>query len=663
VVKETKQAGLNVAVVLCDCGGSLSEAINFDKLGGKLPELSAVSKVVCSSRLCDEKQCKKAIGSAVTKTTSRLVIGACNREIFDRPLTEAVVKKGLNTGMVLCTNIREHCGWVCSSKKAATNKAAEILAAAVRKVKLAAAVKTSKSAVNQNVLVLGGGVAALQTAVELSRLGHRVSLVTNSDVPGGQAARHPDLYGYVDSDSARAKQLVQNQVNELIEKTRKNRKIKIYTGASLKLLDGWFGNFNAAISSNGGEQGISAGAVVLGIGSAASPVAEKWSELVDSAQEIAARVGIVMDVLGEQGQDVSAQVLSAAEQLVERYGAEVKIFCRNIRVAAIGLESLYRRIRQAGVIIVKYDKPPSISDKGPVKEITFIDPAAGVEMTEEFDLIIMADAVSNTDSEPAGLIKHFRPGPEGVLQADNIWLLSTKTNREGIFVVGSARGSSELRDAQTDGLAAAGEIHELLKNKKIEVFDDAASVDADKCVLCLTCLRICPYGAIDIDVEAKAASVSPVTCRRCGICVAQCPADAIELPGYTTEQMAAQIGEEPQMTVFACENSALPAATAVGLQGLEYDENIRLIRVPCAGKVDPRQILGALQNGAEKVLVLGCHPESCQYITGSSRAAGRIERINGLLERAGVDKKQVVFAPLASLETGKFLHYVKEPVR
>ncbi len=114
------------------------------------------------------------------------------------------------------------------------------------------------------------------------------------------------------------------------------------------------------------------------------------------------------------------------------------------------------------------------------------------------------------------------------------------------------------------------------------------------------------------------------------------------------------------MTVFACENSALPAATAAGINGSQYPANIRLIRVPCAGKVDPRQILQSLENGAAKVLILGCHPESCQYLSGSSRAKKKIERINNTLEKAGFDRGKVVFGPLASVEPTKFLEYVKE---
>jgi coenzyme F420-reducing hydrogenase delta subunit/NAD-dependent dihydropyrimidine dehydrogenase PreA subunit len=179
-------------------------------------------------------------------------------------------------------------------------------------------------------------------------------------------------------------------------------------------------------------------------------------------------------------------------------------------------------------------------------------------------------------------------------------------------------------------------------------------------VLCLTCMRICPHAAISIDVDNKAASVSAVTCQRCGICAAECPTGAIQLPRYTDEQVAAELGDKPQITVFACENSAYPAATAAAINGSQWGQQAQLIRVPCAGKVDPRDVLRALECGAQKVMILGCHLENCQYLAGSTRAAKRLERLNNALEKAGVDKERIIFKQLASVEPHKFIEYLSE---
>jgi len=656
VIKKAEQTNGDVGIVLCDCAGTLREQINFDPLIEHLSRLAEVTTVKLCSKFCQQKDCTKTIKSL--KQIERLVIGACDPEIFDNTLQEAIQGVNLNDGLLWSVNIREHCGWVARTPEVATNKAKETLSAAVRRVKMASAIKSKKTSVNQNVLVLGGSVAAMQTASTLSQLGHPVTLVEGSEKLGAAVAETPELYGYVASDCSQTEALVQSQVDQLIHLIKNDKQIRVQTSSTLKSLEGEFGNFTALVTSNGTEQKLSAGAIVLAVGSA--PKKSGLAELVHNREGVPKRIAIVMDILGEQSKRVSAYVLSAAELLAKRFGAEVKLYCHNIRVAAAGMEALYRRAREAGVVIVKYESPPTISDRDPKKVVSVEEPLIGYQVDEEFDLVVMADSATADTTELLSLIEGLRPGPGGDLQADSVWLLPTKTNREGIFVVGSAPDTDELRDPQTDGLATANEIHELLKNKQIEVLDDAAAVDGDKCVLCLTCMRICPHAAISIDVDNKAASVSAVTCQRCGICAAECPAGAIQLPRYTDEQVAAELGDKPQITVFACENSAYPAATAAAINGSQWGQQAQLIRVPCAGKVDPRDVLRALECGAQKVMILGCHLENCQYLAGSTRAAKRLERLNNALKKAGVDKERIIFEQLASVEPHKFIEYLSE---
>ncbi|HUU19079.1 MAG TPA: hydrogenase iron-sulfur subunit [Sedimentisphaerales bacterium] len=656
MIKKAEQTNGDVGIVLCDCAGTLRSRLDFDQLTEHLSGLAEVATVKLCSKFCQQKDCTKTIKSLTH--IERLVIGACDREIFDKTLHEAIQSVNLNDGLLWSVNIREHCGWVAKTPKAATDKAKEALTAAVRRVKMASAVKSKKTSVNQNVLVLGGTVAAMQTATTLSQLGHHVTLVECSEKLGAAVAETPELYGYVASDWSQTEALVQNQVDQLIRQVKNDKQIRVQTSSTLKSLEGEFGNFTALVTSNGTEQKLSAGAIVLAPGPATKK--SELAELVHNGEAIPKRIAIVMDTLGEQGKRVSAQVLSAAELLAKRFGAEVKLYCHNIRVAATGMEALYRRAREAGVVIVKYESPPTISDRGSKKVVSVEEPLIGYQVDEEFDLVVMADSAIADTSELLSLIEGLRPGPADDLQADSVWLLPTKTNREGIFAVGSAPDTDELRDPQTDGLATANEIHELLKNKQIEVLDDAAVVDEDKCVLCLTCMRICPHAAISIDIDNKAASVSAVTCQRCGICAAECPTGAIQLPRYSDEQVAAELGDKPQITVFACENSAYPAATAAATIGSQWGQQAQLIRVPCAGKVDLRDVLRALECGAQKVMILGCHLENCQYLAGSTRAAKRLERLNNALEKAGVDKKRVIFEQLASVEPHKFIEYLSE---
>ena len=87
-------------------------------------------------------------------------------------------------------------------------------------------------------------------------------------------------------------------------------------------------------------------------------------------------------------------------------------------------------------------------------------------------------------------------------------------------------------------------IHELLSSAKILVEGERVKADPQKCVACLTCIRVCPHGAIQlvkVDGSKEVAGISDLACYACGICAAICPAKAIKFQGYRDEEILAQI--------------------------------------------------------------------------------------------------------------------------
>ena len=513
------------------------------------------------------------------------------------------------------------------------------------------AIKTRKVKINRSAAVIGSSAAAMHSALGLAKFGHKVTLITSNNSLGERDAAFPQMFSYIDSDSA-----IKENLANIINRIKDDSNIEILTSSVLESVDGEFGNFILSIKSGGEQKKLAAGAMILNYSNSYGNL-DKLAEMVQSGN-VPARIAIVLDVVKQQTRAVWGQVLSAAYILVERFGSEVTIYCQNARVAASGLESLYRKVREAGVIITKFDSKPKIIEQQSGVSIQTYDEVVGAEISKQFDLLITADTENGTNIAKA--LQQLRTGPNGELQYDDIWLLGGQTNCKGIFAIGDAKGNSDYRDALTDALAIAGEIGSLLSKAEIEIDEDAAVVDAEKCVLCLTCRRVCPHGAISIDSKNEAACVSLLSCMRCGACAAECPAGAIQLPRYNDEETRAKLGGKPSITIFACENSALPAAEAAKSCGLEPDSNINFINVPCAGKVDPKDILAALEKNAEKVMIIACHPESCQYLTGSSRARNRVKRINNILAKAGFDSERVVFRGISAVEPMKFIEYVKE---
>lgn len=664
-----------VGIVLCDCGGELRKRLDFARLKQELRQGQNVASVAVCSDLCAGRQCVAAIKSAASGGVKRLVIAACARDKIQKTFYDALAARKLNEGLSWIVNIRAPCALACKDKGRATVKACESILAGVRRVQLAQPVNVRLMPLGKNVAVLGAGVAGLQAALALAGLGYRVALLHNGHELGGVPGAMPELYGYIGTGPDDSFPKVKALVDDLVARVRQSKNVSVYSNTPVKAVQGEAGCFSVIAATVNGDKVLKASAVVIAAGCDCRPALEtvgvKGSCIVGIDEllrrvrpggKLPDKIAIVMDAAGEQGRAVSAQVFSIAERIAGRAGVQVKLFCRNARVAAIGMEILYRRARQAGVLVVKGDNAPAITLNGTTALLRWKDEIVDRELTGEFDLVAVADLSPRPGAGAlrGGIVAGLRPGPDGTAQYDNVRLLPVGTNRPGVFVAGSARGNSELRDALADGLAAAAQAHALLWTGRMPVRDDAAQVDAAKCVLCLTCVRICPHGAVSVDEEKKAAGISPVSCRRCGVCAAECPANAIALPGYTDEQLAAEAGDKPRVIVFACENSAFPAAEAAGAAGMSYGSSVQLIRIPCAGDVSPRSVLTALEKGAQKVVVMGCHPESCLYLSGSCRASGRMERLQGMLEKAGVDKSRVSFVGMAPVEPVKFIEYVKE---
>ena len=117
---------------------------------------------------------------------------------------------------------------------------------------------------------------------------------------------------------------------------------------------------------------------------------------------------------------------------------------------------------------------------------------------------------------------------------------------------------------------------------------------------------------------------------------------------------------EPKIVAFLCNWCSYAGADLAGISRIQYPPSIRVIRVPCSGRVDPFYILKALQNGADGVLISGCHPGDCHYLTGNYVARRRFAVLHDLLEFAGIDTGRVSFSWVSAAEGERFAEVVRD---
>ena len=117
---------------------------------------------------------------------------------------------------------------------------------------------------------------------------------------------------------------------------------------------------------------------------------------------------------------------------------------------------------------------------------------------------------------------------------------------------------------------------------------------------------------------------------------------------------------EPKIVAFLCNWCSYAGADLAGVSRFQYPPNVHIIRVPCSGRVNPLYIIKALQNGVDGVLVSGCHPGDCHYISGNYVARRRFAILNSILEFVGLEKGRVQFTWISASEGEKFSQVIKE---
>ncbi|UCE95348.1 MAG: hydrogenase iron-sulfur subunit [Candidatus Bathyarchaeota archaeon] len=122
-------------------------------------------------------------------------------------------------------------------------------------------------------------------------------------------------------------------------------------------------------------------------------------------------------------------------------------------------------------------------------------------------------------------------------------------------------------------------------------------------------------------------------------------------------------GFEPTIVGFLCNWCAYAGADLAGTSRIQYPPNIRIIRVMCSGRVDPIFILEALRNGADGVLVAGCHlPSDCHYLSGNFKAQKRIILLKKVLSQLGIEPERLRLEWISASEGDKFAAVVKDMV-
>ena len=193
------EEGLRIGVFVCDCGTNIAGSLDTEAVREFAETLPDVVVAVRNRYTCSDPGQQEIKRHIVEYKLNRVVVASCSPLLHEPTFRQCVSEVGLNPYLFEMANIREHCSWVhLHDREAATEKAKDIVKMAVAKARWLTAQKEMTVPVTDAALVIGGGIAGIQAALDLADAGHQVYLVEKEPSIGGMMARLDKTYPTMD---------------------------------------------------------------------------------------------------------------------------------------------------------------------------------------------------------------------------------------------------------------------------------------------------------------------------------------------------------------------------------------------------------------------------------------------------------------------------------
>jgi len=561
-----------VGVFICSCGSNIAGVVDVDDVteyAGTLPNVVHAENTMYT---CSADSLKLIQERIEEQALNRVIVSSCTPRTHEPIFRDTIREAGLNPYLFEMANIRDQDSWVHASwPDRATKKARDLTRMAVARSRRLEPLYTQEQSLSHRALVIGGGVAGMTAALNLAEQEYDVTLVEREQELGG-LARNLSVTG--DGGDVRA------FLVNLIGRVREHSRIEVLTDHQVVKSAGFVGNFGSTIArrSDPTQRLIEHGVTVVATGAreyrgTAHGVGtdprimtqgdlEQLLSLSASSPPLSdARSIVMLQCVGPWDEEenetnfycsrICCSVAAKNALRIKKQNPQAQIFVlynRDIRTYGFQ-EALYTQAREAGVVFLRYQEGsrPQISMNGRL-QLTVHDDVLGHAIALEPDLLVLSEAVVPAEGsrDLAELLK-FSCTLEGFFLEAHVKLQPVDFPAEGIFLAGMAHYPKLLDETIAQAGAAAARAAGILSKDTLEVGGVVAVVDPAKCTGCLTCVRVCPFGAAQINPALTgvggilgAAEIPAAACRGCGLCPAECPARAIQLQHFTDDQVLAK---------------------------------------------------------------------------------------------------------------------------
>ena len=562
-----------IGVFVCHCGINIAGTVDVEKV------TEAISKdphvVVASHTMytCSDASLSEIRKRIEEHRLNRVVVASCTPRTHEPLFRETLREAGLNPYLFELANIRDQCSWVHSTAPdMATQKAIELVRMSIARARFLKPLFGESLAIVQDGLVIGGGLSGMTAALSLADQGFKVALVEKSGALGGQML---NVHSVLEGDDPYF------FMANLLYRTQNHRNITVYLGSEVTKVSGHIGKFVVTVAGKGKGNGqgeitrtdISCGAIIAATGAEPAKAAgylSGESENVLTQSELEKRLHedrfdgggkniVMIQCAGSRNDEhpycsricCSMAVKNALAVKKRSPDANIYILYRDMRTYGFR-EKYYRAARDAGIVFLRYDetKPPVVSREGGLL-VAVDSPDVNDRVEIEADQVILSTGIVSpaANRQLSDMLK-LQLNADGFFLEAHVKLRPVDFATEGIYLCGLAHSPKMIDENISQARAAASRAATVLSKTHLEVGAQVSEVNQDKCISCMTCVHVCPYGAPFANTDNK-GEITAAKCMGCGICASECPACAIQLNHFESRQFKAMLDDllEHHLTV------------------------------------------------------------------------------------------------------------------
>jgi heterodisulfide reductase subunit A len=579
---------LRKLLLLLPCDEEMEEMLDTGSMAEDLDSPDNLVWARSDPRLCGP-DAAAALAELVEETgTEALIIAGPSERTHGSVWRERASRVDIRPDRVELVPLDQQCVHVTDDKGAARRRARIMIESALSRADLGIDRKAQRVQAMQSVLVIGGGVAGMQAAWDLADFGRQAFLVERTDALGGRTHKLSRTYPTQDCkpDGCCPQSCRDCQFTPRIDLVTSHPLIDIMFESEVRGVKGGIGGYQVEVYGKDSSRLLEVGAVVVATGNVVYDPSDMpellphhpdvitfleleeiidWQRKEDHAWQPLRRPsdGKVpesihfLQCVGSRDVhhgtiDCSlvcctyaiGQAMDLKEMLPDTI---VNIHYMDLRGPYRGFERHYLAAQEAGVLFSR-GRVVQIQSAGDHLTLSYEDMDIGEPVEAEADLVVLS--VGQLPAQGTAELSRMLGVPldeDGYIGEDNttysLW------DRRGVYVVGCAAGPRGIRYAVRDGREAALSIDAVLRRDLIELAENIAEVDDERCVGCGQCVEVCEYDAVDLEERTdlrtgrkyRVAVVDPRRCWGCGNCHATCPSTAIRLSGFSDDQLVQEI--------------------------------------------------------------------------------------------------------------------------